>query len=64
VAVDGGIAFVADYDQGLQVIDVNPPDSAYIIGSIGTPSEAHCVEASGGYAYVTDDTFGLRIIKL
>jgi hypothetical protein len=64
VYVSDGYAFVADMDSGLQIIDVEPPESAYIVKTVGTPDSAYEVCVSDGYAYIADFDGGLRIIKL
>ena len=61
VAVSGGYAYVADSGQGLQIIDIDPPESAYIVKSVDT-TDARGIAVSGGYAYVADRDSGLQII--
>ena len=38
----------------LNIVDINPPESAYIIKSVEVWWYSSAVEVSGGYAYVTD----------
>ncbi|WP_319524035.1 hypothetical protein [uncultured Desulfosarcina sp.] len=61
VFVDGDYAYVADGDQGLQIIDVSDKASPAIVGTCGTTS-AQAVFVSGNYAYVADGSSGLRVI--
>jgi hypothetical protein len=65
VTISGGYAYVAD-GNSLQIVDIDPPESAHIISSIAIYSGEGVtgVAVSGNYAYVTASTNGLRIIKL
>ena len=54
----GELAFVADYDSGLQVIDISIPSSPSIIGSFPTPYQANDVVLAGDLAYVGDGRRG------
>ena len=42
VAVSGAVAYVADFESGLQVIDVSDPANPVILGFVDTPSRAAC----------------------
>ncbi len=64
VAVSGALAYVADVDSGLQVIDVSDPGSPVILGSVDTPSSARGVAVSGAVAYVADADSGLHVIDV
>jgi hypothetical protein len=64
VFVDGTFAYVADGDQGLQIVDVsdkNDPEAPIRVDTDGT---AYGVFVSGDYAYVADGTYGLQIIDV
>ena len=63
LAVSGAYAYVPDLWK-LQIIDVASPEFAYIVTSVHTPDPAMDVSLSGEYAYVADESGGLRIIKL
>ncbi len=63
VAFEGSCAFVADYESGLQVIDVSNPAAPHIIGSCDTPGYAEGVAVDGGCAFVADRYSGLQIIR-
>jgi hypothetical protein len=54
VAVSGHYAYVADWDAGLQVIDVSDPANPRRVGGYDTPGYALGVAVSGNYAYVAD----------
>ena len=62
VAVKNGYAFVGQYHlwqySGLQVIDVDPPESAYIVKNAGGGSYSNDIFISGDYAYLADGNTG------
>jgi hypothetical protein len=60
IALSGNYAYVADYDSGLQIIDITDPANPIFAGSYDTPGPARKVTLSGNYAYVT----GLQIIDI
>ena len=64
VAVSGNYAYVADYDAGLQIIDVSNPSAPVCVGGYNTSGIARCVVVSGNYAYVADGSAGLQIIDI
>jgi hypothetical protein len=71
VFVKDGKAYVAAWEDGLKIVDVNPSSPTYMntIGAVITPGFAIDVAVSGNYAYVGDadywDNFtGLRIIDI
>ena len=64
VVVSNNIAYVADYDTGLQIIDVSNPQNPALLGSYHTPSWASSVFISNNIAYVADEYLGLQIIDV
>ncbi len=64
MAVSGTYAYVADWDPGLQVIDITNPASPQIVGSVDTPGSARGVAVSGTHAYVADYDSGLQILPV
>jgi hypothetical protein len=48
--------------SALRIVDVNPPESAYTVKKIFTPSSE--VAVSGRYAYLVGIPNGLRVIEL
>jgi hypothetical protein len=64
VEVDGDYAYVAAWGSGLQIVDINDPDSLEVVGACGTPGLAHAVALSGDYAYVADYTSGVQVIDI
>jgi len=55
---------VADYDAGLQVIDISTPSSPTLVGGYDTSGWAIGVAVSGSYAYVADYDAGLQVIDI
>jgi len=64
VAVSGNYAYVADYNAGLQVIDVSNPANPRRVGGYDTSGYAYGVAVSGNYAYVADYYAGLQVIDV
>jgi hypothetical protein len=64
VMVKDSLAYVADYNQGLQIIRVNHPSSPNFMGSYNTPGFAYDVFVKDSLAYVADYDSGLQIIKV
>jgi len=64
VIVSGGVAYVADSDYGLQVIDASDPGHPTLLGAHDTPGYAYGIVVSGGVAYIADGGYGLQIIDV
>jgi len=65
VVLSGTHALVADGVRGLQMIDVSIPSFPQSVGALDTPGQAVDVaHQSGQYAYVADESAGLRVILL
>jgi hypothetical protein len=64
VAVAGNYAYVADFNAGLQVIDVSNPANPVLVGGYDTSGWANGVAVSDNYAYVADAEWGLVILQL
>ena len=64
VALAGDIAYVADYQAGLQILDVSDPAAPVRLGGYDTAGNALIVDVSGNLAYVADYTSGLQIIDV
>jgi len=56
VSVSGTLAYVADYNAGLQVVDVSDVNNPQIMGSVSVQG-AEVVGVSGRWAYVNGDVF-------
>ncbi len=64
VAVVGDLAFVADGNSGLRVLDISTPATPSEIGFVDTPGSAYGVAVDGDHAYVADNNEGLRVIDV
>jgi len=62
--VSGNYAYVADYDAGLQVIEVSNPTNCVRVGGYDTSGIARSVAVSGNYAYVADHSAGLQVLEV
>jgi hypothetical protein len=63
---DGAIAYVADRDKGLQIIDISNPAAPALIATFDTQgfSESVTLSPDGTIAYVADHISGLQIINI
>jgi hypothetical protein len=52
VALSGNLAYVAENDSGLYVVDVSEPKAPYAVGHCSLPGFALRVAVSGDFAYV------------
>lgn len=64
VDVVDGIAYVADGNSGLTLIDVTDPTSPVLVANHALPGRAYEVEVSGGYAYVACGFAGLVTVDV
>jgi subtilisin-like proprotein convertase family protein len=64
VAINGGYAYVVDFDSGLAIIDISDPTNPGVLTYLDTTGEALGVSVRGNYAYVADGTSGLHIIDI
>ncbi|RLC21872.1 MAG: hypothetical protein DRI57_01285 [Deltaproteobacteria bacterium] len=64
VAVSEGYAYVADWDKGLQVINICNPLAPQSVGTLDTPGYATDVKVIEGYAYLADGENGLQVIDI
>ncbi len=62
--VVGNFVYVADYGQGLQIINVSNPTAPTLAGTYNTPGIAYDVYVASNFAYVANDSSGLRIIDV
>ena len=63
LAVNANYACVTTQNNSLEIVDINPPSSAHIMGSIFM-DDAQDVDVQGDYAYVADASYGLQIIDV
>jgi hypothetical protein len=64
VIVSGGLAYIADGNEGLQIIDVSSTGAPQWVGEYITPGTSYGVVLSGNYAYLADGTTGLQVINI
>ncbi len=64
IALSGDYAFVADLDDGLQVILFHDHMNPELYGSCDTPGSARDVAVSGYHVFVADDASGLQVIDV
>jgi len=64
VAMMGDYAYVADWDQGLIIIDITNKGDPQEAGQYDTAGEAKSVAVSGDYAYIADGENGLVIVDI
>jgi len=62
--VRDSVAYVADGETGLQIIDVSNPAGPVRLGGYDTSVSARAVAVAGTNAYVADDSAGLQIIDV
>ncbi len=63
VAVVGSLAYVADFDHGLKILDISTPSAPALLGTYDTPGNALGVAVQGSVAYVADGT-SLQLINI
>lgn len=61
--IAGGVAYVADFSGGLQILDISDPTVPTPLGSITTSGTVRQVQVRGGKAFVVD-TVGLNVIDV
>src|SRR5450759_1663311 len=64
VAVSGNYAYIADYENGLVIVDINNNYSPKLMGNYNTAGYATAVAVSGNYAYVADMHNGIIIVDV
>ena len=68
VVLSGSYALVADYSEGLQIIDISDPANPKIAAPDGanydTPGAAQGITLSGSHAYVADWSAGVHVVDL
>jgi len=62
LSVIDGYAYMGIYGYGLEIVDIDPQESARVVSGVPTPGYTNDVAASGGYAYVADEGSKLQII--
>ena len=64
VTVIGELAYIADSQAGLRIIDISNPEDPIEIGFYDTPGTALSVTISGDFAYIADGNSGMCIVDI
>lgn len=64
VEVSGSLAYVANGQGGLLIVDVSDPATITEVGGVNTPGTARSLELSGDHLFVADDDAGMQVIQL
>ena len=64
LTAEGGYAYIANYYQGLEIADIDPPESASSVTVVPISGNALDVAVSDGYAYVAAKGTGLHIVDI
>jgi hypothetical protein len=64
ILIDGNYLYLADYNQGLRVMNILSPSNMVEVGFYNTLGRAMRVVKDGIYCYVADDNRGLVIIDV
>jgi len=64
IAFSDDYAYIANNDGQFHIIDINPPESSFILNSISIPEGGYSIDISNGYAYLGSDSHGLIIIDI
>ena len=62
--VSGGYACVAALDEGVHVVDIDPPETAHLVQTISTEFPAYDAAISGDYCYLATDSTFLTVIDI
>lgn len=63
VYIEGNYAYIARWDAGLKIIDINDPENPVNAGYYDTSGEARGVYVDSNYVYIADGYDGLYIIQ-
>jgi len=64
ISISGSYAYVLDFDENIQKLDISNPDSVFQIWTFQINYLANNLMVSDGYAYVADGTDGLTVIDV
>lgn len=62
IAIVGEIAYIADDNAGLQIIDVSDQSTPVLLATYDTPNNSYGIFATGQTAYIADGGSGLQIV--
>ena len=64
VWVEGDLAYVADGQDGLRIIDISNPEEPEEVGALDTDGTAFSVQVAGDLTYIADGQNGLVIVNI
>lgn len=64
VRISGTTAYIADFPNGLSMIDISNPADPVVTACINTPRESEKLSVSGNMAFIADGNGGLRILDI
>ncbi|MBL9172203.1 MAG: hypothetical protein JNL10_01590 [Verrucomicrobiales bacterium] len=64
VRIQGGLAFVGEGSNGLQIFDVSQPEAPVRVGGIVTGGIVAGLQVRGNYAYLAENDDGLRVVDI
>jgi hypothetical protein len=64
VRVQDGVAYVADGEEGLRILDVSNPFATVLLGSLATTGRTRSLLLDGPIAYLADGDAGVRIVDV
>ncbi|MFX1282550.1 MAG: Ig-like domain-containing protein [Promethearchaeota archaeon] len=64
VAIDGNYAYIADGNQGLQILNITDPSTPVLTWTCNTSGFAQNVAVSGHHAFIADGDQGLQIVDI
>ncbi|MBK6737832.1 MAG: hypothetical protein IPG64_07880 [Haliea sp.] len=64
IALSGNTAYIADRNNGVQVVDISDPLNTQLLANIPTTSEANDVAVAEGYLYVAQGIEGVAIYDI
>ncbi|MFX1298657.1 MAG: LVIVD repeat-containing protein, partial [Promethearchaeota archaeon] len=64
VQVVGCLAYIADYGDGLEILNITDPTAPTEVGQFDDGGFAIGVQVVGGLAYVADESDGLEILNI
>ncbi len=64
MTIAGNYCYVADYTQGLLVLDITNPETPTFAGQYNSPGYTNSVAVQGNYAYIADGDLGIKVVDI
>jgi hypothetical protein len=64
ITISGGYAYLADYAEGLRILDTTNPYLPFVVGRFDSPGYVTAVAVQGDYAYLADAHLGLKVVDI